>query len=474
MMKFMNKSFWQILIAMIFLVSACAPAVTTAPSAATQTPLPSSTPTSSITPLPTIPTFTSTFDVSTIVTVTPAPKAECPQENPYPEKDFDLFNFVEGGNYKNTQEAILWLLNNYGPKVLVNYEKNEGAPPEEFAFQDFTNDGVPELALRLTIGLTTFDIFGCRDYQYQDLLSIPSNDLDYAPIFFSIKDDNKNGIPELTILSGYASQGGHSFEVYEWDGEKFANILSPFLPNNPDSKFLLVEATGQIHYEDIDKDSFNELILDSGVPVWEIYWEGLPWRNKRTYYKWNGQEYVPYQIEFTQPEYRFQAIQDGDLAFSQNEYAKALSLYQAAIFSDKLKGYSLEIRDNLRAQWEARYGTTPTPTPYPATLDEYPKLAAYAYFRIVLLHLVQNHEPEATTVYNTLQQKFSSDPYGHPYVEMATAFWEAYQSTHKMYDGCAAAIEYAAEHPEILTPLGSDYHGSQSHIYMPADVCPFR
>ena len=37
------------------------------------------TPATQATPLPTIPTFTPTFDVSTIVTVTPAPKAECPE-----------------------------------------------------------------------------------------------------------------------------------------------------------------------------------------------------------------------------------------------------------------------------------------------------------------------------------------------------------------------------------------------------------
>jgi len=61
-----------------------------------------------------------------------------------------------------------------------------------------------------------------------------------------------------------------------------------------------------------------------------------------------------------------------------------------------------------------------------------------------------------------------------PYVEMATRFWNAYQSMHKMYDGCAAAIEYAAENPEILVPLGDGYHGAQSHTYVPADVCPFR
>ncbi|MEW6285386.1 MAG: hypothetical protein AB1509_04090 [Chloroflexota bacterium] len=443
---------------------------------ATRTSLPSATPTASITPLPTIPTFTPTFDVSTIVTVTPAPKAECPTSIPYPEKDFDLFKFRENGNYKSPEEAVLAVLNKYGPEILVKYGRRYGTDLESIAFQDFTNDGVPEVAIRLTLNIssTPFDIFGCKNGVYQLFLSIPSNGLGYAPIIFAIEDNNKNGIPELTILEGYLSQGGHFFVVYEWNGEKFTSILSPFYENDPDSTYLWVEATGEIHYEDIDNDSINELILDSGVPVWETYWAGLPWRNKRTYYKWNGQHYAPYSIEFAQPEFWFQAVQDGDLATSQQEYDKALRLYQEAIFSDKLKGYSPEIRDNLRAQWDASYGTDPTPTPYPISLDEYPKLAAYAYYRILLLHLVQGQDTEASTTYNTLQQKFGDDPYGHPYVDMATAFWEAYQSSHKMYDGCAAAIQYAAEHPEILTPLGSDYHGSQARIYKPEDVCPFR
>jgi hypothetical protein len=80
---------------------------------------------------------------------------------------------------------------------------------------------------------------------------------------------------------------------------------------------------------------------------------------------------------------------------------------------------------------------------------------------------------EAEAAYKTLQEKFGNDQNGQPYVEMANKFWGAYQSTRKMYDGYAA-IEYAVEHSGILIPLGSDYHGSQSHIYVPADVCPFR
>jgi len=116
---------------------------------------------------------------------------------------------------------------------------------------------------------------------------------------------------------------------------------------------------------------------------------------------------------------------------------------------------------------------TPSVTP---TVDstEHPRLAAYAYYRIMLLHVVQGHESDAITVDNIPQEKFGNDQYTRPYAEMAIAFWDAYQSTHKMYYGCAAAIQYAVEHPEVLIPLGSDYHGSQSKIYKLEDVCPFR
>jgi hypothetical protein len=118
-------------------------------------------------------------------------------------------------------------------------------------------------------------------------------------------------------------------------------------------------------------------------------------------------------------------------------------------------------------------GYTPVPEPSEDP-TEYSRLAAYAYYRILLLHLVQEQEAEAASTYQTLQDTFGNDPYATPYAEMATAFWDAYQSTNKMYDGCAAAIQYAVEHPEILIPLGSDHHGWQAKIYQPADVCPFR
>jgi len=116
---------------------------------------------------------------------------------------------------------------------------------------------------------------------------------------------------------------------------------------------------------------------------------------------------------------------------------------------------------------------TPYPSPIPDT-TEYPRLAAYAYYRMILLHTFLGEMDAAQIQYETLQSKFPAGNPGHPYAEMTTGFREAYQSSGTMYAGCAAAIQYAAERPEILTVLGSDYHGWQSHIYLPADICPFR
>ena len=81
----MKRNIIGLLIGMLFLTacgqtsSATQSAPVVEPSTATPSPLLTATPSASITPLPIIPTFTPTFDASTIVTVTPAPKAECPK-----------------------------------------------------------------------------------------------------------------------------------------------------------------------------------------------------------------------------------------------------------------------------------------------------------------------------------------------------------------------------------------------------------
>ena len=163
----MSRNLW-VLITILILVSGCAPATqstsvpiidnTTAtpspiPTAdATRTALPSTTPTASITPLPTIPTFTPTFDVSTILTVTPSPKAECPKENanafatnilPQGDKPYDD-DFIN---------RIIEFLNNGGTVSSLDLELNKTNKWTGFYgnlhSMDITNDGISELLIKL-------------------------------------------------------------------------------------------------------------------------------------------------------------------------------------------------------------------------------------------------------------------------------------------------------------------------------------
>ena len=422
-----------------------------------------STPTITITPLPTIPTFTPTFDVSTIVTVTPAPKAECPKVNPSVRAKFATPN--NDGSYEIYYEPeILDYLNSGG-----SLEGLQGTGLDKIA--DLTGDSINEVGYGGFI--ISYSILGCKDGQYHSFLKFSG---DSGAGLGDIIDLNKNGIPEV-ILYNVVHYGFADVSIFEWDGSKFNSLINMgrYSLDYPDV-IDWVSATEYPMFMDIDKDGLQEVVLVFFRPCGGFgdFCDGTPRRQETTILAWNGQNYVVQQNYYTPAQYRFQAIQDGDAASSQKEYDKAINLYQEAVSSGILKSYSLEISDNLRVQYDTQYGTTPTPTPLPLDPTEYPRLAAYAYYRIMLLQLVQNQETEATTTYNTLKQEFGDDSYARPYVEMASAFWEAYQSTHKMYDGCAAAIQYAVEHPDILTPLGSEYHGSQSHTYVPTDVCPFR
>jgi hypothetical protein len=123
----MKKVFWQVPILITFLLTACRQSTpvhvidnaTSTPSpiptaTPTRTALPSATPSASITPLPTIPTFTPTFDVSTIITVTPALKAKCPKENP--KLLYNLNNIMNPSGNVNQQfiDHTLDFLNNGG------------------------------------------------------------------------------------------------------------------------------------------------------------------------------------------------------------------------------------------------------------------------------------------------------------------------------------------------------------------------
>jgi len=424
---------------------------------ATQTSLPTQTPTASITSLPTIPTFTPTFDVSTIVTITPAPKAECPKEDNSASLDFRF----DDQSIDVIQEILKYLNKGGSIKTILSLLPSSYYP-ERIRFEDLTGDGIPEFAyIRYSDPISGgFYIFSCMNGKY----TIYKNEIANWVIWFdSVYDMNLNGTPELIVASrGCSGTGCYRFFILEWNGSSYVNLA-------PDAA---LESVINRKITDSNDDGVLELVLHTALLP---HWVYQPWREQVHIFSWNGKTFAPQTIRGYQPQYRFQAIQDADIETTLGAYDTAFNLYKQAIFYESLEWWSRERQNYENAVVQARLVAEPTPSVQPLEdKTEYPRLAAYAYYRIMLLHVVQGNETDASTVYNTLQEKFGSDQYGRPYVEMASTFWNAYQSTHKMYDGCAAAIQYAEEHPEILVPLGSDYHGSQSKTYKPEDVCPFR
>lgn len=475
------KKIFLVAFALALFLNACSPATTqVVPSSSPPTETATATPTftatatqipatATITPLPTIPTFAPTFDARTIVTAMPAPKAECPKENPSLVPDFQIPIFpgcfdTDTCMFAGSASQILNFLNQGGSLIstIRRLRKAKWGNYRQYAYEDVTGDRVPDFIFLDFASIPKLHIFYCQNNKYNVFTFDPET---YGFGVTTVKlesvvDLNSDNIPEIILLArGCSGSGCFAVSTFEWNGDTFKDL-------SPEAGMF---GLSEFRIQDSGASGLKSLVLKGDRPGTCCADLMTPWRYMTIVYSWNGKTFGESYRTFDVPQYRYQAIQDADRETLYGNHDKAQSLYQGAIFSDKLDWWSADRRDiEVRKTF---YGYTPEPYP---TKDqtEYPKLAAYAYYRIMLLRIIQNHLSDAETVYKTLQQKFGNDQYGHPYIEMANAFWGTYQSTHRMYDGCAAAIEYAAETPSILDPLSGG--SSQDHYYKPEDVCPFR
>jgi hypothetical protein len=196
----------------------------------TQTPIPS---TATVTPLSTIPTFTPTFDVSTIVTVTPAEKAECPKvdytipfENGFKKIDTCFKTVEQDDSYpiaclnKNLHNEILDYLNSGGDinKILAALDEYNYGDNYLYVYKDLTGDQTPELLLRDTFRFSYsggYFFYQCNSGYYTII-----DDADQEPgiIIQSIDDENFNGLPEIVFLIR------NTPIIIEWNGNSFVEI----------------------------------------------------------------------------------------------------------------------------------------------------------------------------------------------------------------------------------------------------------
>jgi tetratricopeptide (TPR) repeat protein len=499
---------WGYIILALWIFSACtSPAENqmiseTATATSTVTALPTSTTTATVQPFtrtpqpsktPTVPpSATPTFDIASIVTRTPSPPEICPQPASVhlPDLSVDPTNY--SFSFSPREEKILDYLSQGGnPSNLISLLRQTWAREKVFIsheiVQDLTGDTVPEI---LIIPAELF-IFGCRDNKYELLMTKSSDAVSFNPItlqLVTIQDMNLNGVPEI-VLADFGCGGMGAAQcldvyIYEWDGNQFA----PLVPKQEGYEVGLSMIGGRmIEYlpdasiRDIDQNGTLELILTGDIPNswYSDYFFFAPWRDQSDTYVWNGEHFILLKTDFSAPAYRYQAVQDGDRAALRNEYDKALAFYQEAIFSDELLGWSPAHKERSIAlhelAWNPDLEGTPTPGIPPDDPQEYPNLAAYARYRIMLLHIFQGNFPEAEIVYETLQEKFPEGSEGHGFALVAQAFWDQYQLSQNIKQSCAKAVSMAYKHKPILRFLGTDYHNSwQDIMYESKDVCPFE
>jgi hypothetical protein len=460
----------------------------------TATLTPSRTPRNTSTPSPS-PTTTPypTFELSQVKTRTPSPPAKCPPENPELQLSLDVSLDTNPGDYVDfIQQAF-----DEGATIQqVAKEFNEffsqyyGAK-EYLSLIDLNGDRIDELVV---YWLNNMVILGCHEGKNLILLDYGFDNptIMTQPQITYVEDMNLNGIPDVVIEYPITTGWDSVVDILEWNGSEFVKLIQTdhgensrmtshlaralFWYNEPGS--FIPELTGapimnssaNIEVSDLDGNFTKELILTDSGPVHPatLYDYG-PWRGKQVTFTWDGIHYLYSDLKIEPAEYRFQAVQDADRQFLLGNYDEALALYRDVIFNGELEWWTEERRYYIfNVAMNQPVDKIPEPNP-----DEYPSLEAYSRYRIMLHHVVHGWNNDAEIVYHTLQGKFPEGVVGHEYTKLANLFWNEYAKSNNIESACALVVDYATSNMDILNVLGGWGHGSQSHRYIPEDLCPF-
>jgi hypothetical protein len=429
---------------------------------------------------PTItPTLTSTLDINAIRTATKGPAAICPNESTHPAAMPDFIHELNKSLFSPKQfslDDLTQYVNQNGVQPLLDaYDRLSNEEKKEYPVKrmDLTNDGVPELLFG--IRATGYHILKCEKGKYEEVwISGGTNTMAETPELTLVSDVNRDGIPEMVLK--FRLSGGDTFwKVVEWDGQTFKNIIQDTQPQNDGwNGVISVNGwSGDLRFEDLHHNGILSLVIYDDIPMLrDAFYRGFPWRKDQIYYEWNGTYYVYKKTIYAPPQYRFQAVQDGDRATVEGRLDAALDLYQQVIFGDRLDWWSSDRRHYLLNMDYVKLTLVP-PTPDP---HEYEYQAAYSLYRILLLHVERGYIQHAQTVLNTLRKQYTPNHDGYVYTQMAETFWQEYQKTHDLSSACQEVVALAKSAKDAPTYLGmSVIHGAQTIDYerQPEMYCPF-
>jgi hypothetical protein len=336
-------------------------------------------------------------------------------------------------------------------------------------------------------------VIGCVDGEYQTLADYPPlGGANCSPQIVYIGDMKLNSTPDIVFAFLMGSGWNFGADIQEWNGSEFVSLIQASHGEKSasasrtarilfwygiDGFFIPVPyMNGVASYDirDLDGNGTIELILkDFGPAHHDTLYSFGPWRGKRVVFSWDGLHVICNALEMDPPMYRFQAVQDADRFFLMGDYARAERLYRAVFTSKPLERWTSErMRFLLDQQWAEAAGRH-TPVPPAEDEDGYPRLSAYAGYRLVLLKATRGDMPSAEGLYVGLLSSHPSGSVGYPYVLLAARFLGNFRVTHDPVKACARVLDYAESIAGLLEPLGDMEHGAQSHIYETVDLCPF-
>jgi hypothetical protein len=429
-----------------------------------------------LTPTPAPPTLTPQPSSTPTPTPSPTPRP-CPST--VPELQYKL---PDNPAYQNTIRSIEDFLNQGGNPVRLAFHDDAGFLELEVQAEDLNGDGVPEALVIETYGpYKHFYLFSCLGGQYQERFGHYEAELGEKLEIMAVRDLNKDGFLEVAVkvLGCLRLRCGGVF-IVAWDGHEFSHLVQGDSVLRRQLDYAKLSDPQDVKFEDVTGDGIPELVWIGGVPPKDSadFANEWPLRLETHVYRWDGTRYSAEVVEFSDPEYRFQAVQDGDRHALGQQFERAIELYQETVDNDDLDWWSADRWEYLRSKYPyfvTKYGSgTPYPPPTPDPTER-PMLSAYAYFRILLSDVMRGKPEDAQSVYDIMVSTYPTGNPGHPFVEMATAFWTHYQSSGSVASACAQAVAYAANHEAILEPLRAyDFGGYQNIHYEPADVCPFK
>jgi tetratricopeptide (TPR) repeat protein len=417
------------------------------------------------------------------------PTFAIPPDDPIAITDFEPQPILDFLNAGGSQQAV------------IDYIKKSARLPDEFLLQnDLTGDSIPELI----VVDWHLRIYTCKNQQYYTATDIEADTRRDNPIPVLFQDMNQDGFPEILVEVRYKDSVdvSYGYQILGWNGHTFQNLISPeeysnynlhtYMTSEINGGWVQVNGSNwafdageplpanneQWEVRDIDHNGAQEVILTGGIFVdrhIELNAYGHQ-RKTKTTLMWDGKHFVIQDTEYGPAEFRFQAVQDADYATLKGQYNKALNLYQQVISSNTLDWWSDARGKNNVAHAEASWNAAPTPTLPAPDLTEREYLSSYAYYRIMVLKVLQGETEQAKNTFQTLRAIFPAGKPGSTYTELAAAFWNTYETTQNIENACHAAINYAnANKSATLHYIGErNYHPWPSLDYQPDDICPFK